>query len=100
MRSAADDQALLLVAAARPGGKAFGDHARGQLVELGAALLDLPLDAGARFGEREPADPRIDVVGRLVERGERQALRERDDAVLDVAVLAHQHRERPARRRD
>ena len=51
MRAPADDQALAVVAVARPGGETFGDDARGQLVELGAPLLDLRLDAGAGLGQ-------------------------------------------------
>ena len=45
----------------------------------------------------QPADAGIEVVRGLLQRGQRQAFGQRDDAVLDVAVLADQHRERPSR---
>ena len=69
---------------------------RGQRIELRAALVDLPFDARARLFQGTPADAGIDVVRGLLQRGQRQPFGERDDAVLDVAVLADQHRQRPA----
>ena len=54
------------------------------------------LDAPARLGKGQAADAGIDVVRGLVQRGERQPFGERDDAVLDVAILADEHGERLA----
>ncbi len=93
MGAAAHDKALLIIVVARPGGETLGHDPRGQLIELGAALLDFALDTGARFGEGKPGDTGIDIVRGLLQGGDGQALGQGDDAVLDVAVLADQNRE-------
>ena len=45
------------------------------------------LDLAARLGERASADARVEVIGRLDQRGGRQVPRNRQHAVLDAAVL-------------
>src|SRR5262249_53982405 len=85
-----------LVAITGPSGKPFSDHARGELVELGAPRLDLPLDADTRLGESETANAGVDVVGRFVQRGEWQVIGQADDAVLDIAILGAEHSKGPA----
>src|SRR5262249_52491775 len=96
MRASADDEALALIAVSRPGGESFGDNARRERVELRASLFDLPLDAGARLGQCQPADARIEGIRGLPERRGGQPGGERDDAVLDVALLANKHGKRAA----
>ena len=44
----------------------------GELVELGAAARARALDVGLGLGQREAADPGIDIVGGLGQRGGRQ----------------------------
>ena len=59
----------------------------------GGALL---LDEAAHLAERAPGDPGVEVVGRLRQRGGRQAGRQLEQPVLDRAVLRHEDDERAA----
>ena len=78
---------------ARPASTSFA----GQLVELGAERRLAPLELGARLGERAAAEVRVEVVRRLDQRRRRRAGIEVDEPVLDRAVLADQHDQRPGR---
>ena len=85
----------LASSAPRPGGEAGVDQPRRERVEFAARRFARPRDFLARFRQRAAADLGVEVVGRLGERRSRHAGGRRDDAVLDRAVLADQHRQRP-----
>ena len=95
MRLAAHDELALL--AARPAREPVVDHLLRQLVELGLRRGPRLLQLGPRLGQRLAADARVEEVSGLDQRRGRQADRQIDDAVLDLAVLADQHDQRPFR---
>ena len=80
--------------AARPAGKAGGDDLLRQLVEFGLAFLEPLLDLGLDLGERAAADARVEEIGGLGQRRGRQADRDVEDAILDLAILGNQDHER------
>ena len=63
-------------------------------VECRLPVRHLAIDPGTRLGEREASKRCRHVIARLHQCGRRHALGQRDHAVLDRAVLAHQHRQR------
>ena len=86
---AADDQAA--GAAAGPGRQPGLDHLVGQGVERGAVGGDLLVHPGPGIFQAAAGEAGIQVVAGLRERGGRQAGRDLDHPVLDLAVLRHQH---------
>ena len=97
VRLAAHDQPALVALAARPARQPVVDDLLRQLVELGLRLLHAPLKLDLGFGQRLAADARVEKVGRLGQRRGRQADRQIDDAVLDLAVVADHHDQRALR---
>ena len=93
MRLAAHDELALL--AARPAREPVVDHLLRQLVELGLRRGPRLLQLDPRLGQRLAADARVEEVSGLDQRRGRQSDRQIDDAVLDLAVLADQHDQRP-----
>ena len=77
----------------RRGGEAGFNEAGGERIELalhlGPARFDLPLD----LGEGAAADASVEEVAGLDQRRRRQPGRQVEEAVLDRAVLRHQHHE-------
>ena len=96
--AAAHDEARRQAAfGAGPDGEALFDEVLRQRVERGLGLV---LDAGdldRGLGERAAANMRVEEVRGLVKLRDGDARRQVDDAVLDVAVLRHQHGQRLGR---
>src|SRR5215472_17698558 len=90
MRLTAHDQFALFLLAARPARQTLGHDLLGQLVELRLALLERAFDLRLDLIERMAADARIEKIAGLGQRRSRQADRNIDDAILDLAVLADQ----------
>src|SRR5262249_53428210 len=90
MRLTAHDQFALFLLATRPARQTLSHDLLGQLVELRLALLERAFDLRLDLIERMAADARIEKITGFGQRRSRQADRNIDDAVLDLAVLADQ----------
>src|SRR5271168_2634897 len=97
MRLAAHDQLALVALAARPARHTFGDDLLGQLIELRLAFLQRALDFGLDLVEGVAADARIEEIRGFGQRRGRQADRDIEYAVFDLAVLADEDAERAFR---
>ena len=84
-------------AAARPRGKTRLDHARGEVVQLRAALFDLLADLVAHLAKGAAGETRLEVVRRLLQRARPHVAGDLGDAVLDQACLGHQDDQSAAR---
>ncbi|RYY36461.1 MAG: heat-inducible transcriptional repressor HrcA, partial [Sphingomonadales bacterium] len=61
-------------------------------VDPGALLLEIDGDAALGLAERHPAEHRVEIIARLLQRARIDPAGKLDDAVLDRAVVADQHR--------
>src|SRR3546814_8243338 len=89
--AAQDEGAALAALAAAPACQPALDHPRGELVELGALLLQLLQHLRLGLLEGAPGEPRGQVVAGLHQRGRRQARRHVDDAVFHHARRSEEH---------
>ncbi len=94
MGRTAHDQLALIALAAGPAGKSGGNQLLRELVELGAGGGERPLELGPGLGQGATAHMGIDEVRGLGQRSDRQPGRNRDDPVLDLAVLGDQDHQR------
>ena len=74
-----------------------GDDLLRELIEFGAALRQGRLEFEARFSQRSSSNPRIQKIRGFRQRRRRNARRQHQHAVFDLAVLANQHHQRPLR---
>ena len=94
--SAAHDQPRRQPAfGAGPDRKSLFDKLPGQRIERGTRFLLDPLDVATRLCQRASANMRVEEVRRFLKLRRGYARRQLDHPVLDVAVLRHQHRQRP-----
>ena len=94
---AAHDQLPVLGFAAGPAGDAGRNHLLRQLIEFGAALRQRGFEFQPGFGERSPANPRVEEIAGFRQRRRGNAGRQHQDAVFDLTVLADQHNQRALR---
>src|SRR5947207_1000057 len=74
------------------------DRLQHDLVHVGVRLGELAQDLLARLGERAPAELLVEIVRGAFELVGREVTLELDDAVLNLAVVEHQHHQHPVLR--
>ena len=71
-----------------------GDHLLRELIEFGAILRQRGFEFEPRFGQGAPAYPRIEEIAGFRQRGNRNARRQGQHAIFNLAVFGDQHDQR------